>query len=217
MSQPPGRVKTSPFGGRRCFLWSRLGNTQPSGVSLPPASSSADSWAAGARPGLPASPGETESGRLSAPRTRMGPGPLPLLLPLLLSAGLGTAQRETPFQKFQRQHVDPSPRWEPDPRVYCNRMMAQRRMTVPVCKEINSFVHGALDGIVAVCGRGGTLIHGNYHYSNAPFLVTDCQLTGGSRSPNCIYRGVYGPKRICVACDGGRPVHYAHPRVCAGP
>ncbi|XP_030395659.1 ribonuclease-like isoform X1 [Gopherus evgoodei] len=150
-----------------------------------------------------------------AMKTRLGPGLL--LLIFLLPACLTAAGRETPYEKFQRQHVDTSGSWEPDPNRYCNLMMPRRNMTVSFCKDLNSFVHGALAMITAVCGSGGTWHHEDFYYSNSPFQVTDCQTTGASRWPRCIYRGDICSKRICVACKNGQPVHFAQPSVCGGP
>ncbi|XP_050774003.1 ribonuclease-like [Gopherus flavomarginatus] len=169
--------------------------------------SSADSWTD--------SLGETEAPGQPAMKTRLGPGLL--LLIFLLPACLTAAGRETPYKKFQRQHVDTSGSWEPDPNRYCNLMMPRRNMTVSFCKDLNSFVHGALAMITAVCGSGGTWHHEDFYYSNSPFQVTDCQTTGASRWPRCIYRGDICSKRICVACKNGQPVHFARPSVCGGP
>ncbi|XP_039354948.1 ribonuclease-like [Mauremys reevesii] len=168
---------------------------------------SADSWID--------SPGETEAPGQPAMKTRLSPGLL--LLIFLLPACLAAAGRETPYEKFQRQHVDTSGSWEPDPNRYCNLMMPRRNMTVSFCKDLNSFIHGALAVITAVCGSGGTWHHGDFYYSNSPFQVTDCQTTGASRWPHCIYRGDGRSRRICVACQNGQPVHYARPSVCGGP
>ncbi|XP_048676278.1 ribonuclease isoform X1 [Caretta caretta] len=148
-------------------------------------------------------------------KKRMGPGLL--LLIFLLLAYMAMARRETPYEKFQRQHVDTSRSWEPDPNRYCNLMMLRRNMTVSSCKELNSFVHGVLAGVVAICSSEGTWHHGNFYYSNSPFPVTDCQTTGASLWPRCIYRGAVSHKRICVACTNEQPVHYALPSVCSGP
>ncbi|XP_067398643.1 ribonuclease-like [Emydura macquarii macquarii] len=137
-------------------------------------------------------------------------GPALLLLLVLWPAA---AQRETPYEKFQRQHVDTAPGWEPDPSRYCNLMMPRRNMTVGFCKQLNSFVHGDLGLITNVCGAGGTPRHGDFHYSNSPFNVTDCRARGAW--PNCNYRGSQDQKRICLACTNGVPVHYAKPAVCS--
>ncbi|KAM7150790.1 ribonuclease-like [Macrochelys suwanniensis] len=157
----------------------------------------------------------TETQTEPAMKKRMGP--CLLLLIFLLPACLAAAWRETPYEKFQRQHVDTSGRWEPDPNRYCNLMMPRRSMTVSSCKDLNSFVHGALAGIAAVCGSGGRRHHGDIYYSNSPFQVTDCKTTGASHWPRCDYKGVVSSKRICVACENGQPVHYALPSVCGGP
>uniref|UniRef100_A0A8C4Y5R9 Ribonuclease A-domain domain-containing protein n=1 Tax=Gopherus evgoodei TaxID=1825980 RepID=A0A8C4Y5R9_9SAUR len=133
-------------------------------------------------------------------KTRLGPGLL--LLIFLFPACLTAAGRETPYEKFQRQHVDTSGSWEPDPNRYCNLMMPRRNMTVSFCKDLNSFVHGALAMITAVCGSGGTWHHEDFYYSNSPFQVTDCQTTGASRC------GSSSTSRIVIACVDGEPVHF---------
>ena len=63
-----------------------------------------------------------------------------LLLLTLLSAWPTVHSRETPNQKFQRQHVDP---FTPEPYndLYCNQRMKDQGMTSDKCKTPNIFIH----------------------------------------------------------------------------
>ncbi|XP_067419813.1 ribonuclease-like [Emydura macquarii macquarii] len=131
---------------------------------------------------------------------------------LLLTLWPAAAQGETQCEKFQRQHVDIAPGWEPDLSLYCRCMMLLRDMTVDFCKQLNSFIHRDLAVITAVCSAGGTPRHGDFHYSNSPSNVTDCRARGAW--PNCNYWGSEDKKQICLACDNGEPVHYGRPADC---
>ncbi|XP_067398644.1 ribonuclease-like [Emydura macquarii macquarii] len=146
---------------------------------------------------------------LIVPARKMTVGPALLLLLVLWPAA---AQEESPYEKFQRQHVDTAPGWEQDLDLYCKLMIQRRNVSVDFCKPVNSFIHKELEVITAVCGAAGTPCPGNYHYSNSNFTVTDCRAMGAW--PNCNYRGSQDQKQICLACDNGEPVHYGRPAEC---
>ncbi|KAM5235521.1 ribonuclease pancreatic-like [Ctenodactylus gundi] len=139
----------------------------------------------------------------------------PLLFLLLL--GLGWIQpslgKESPAQKFQRQHMDSgsSPR-KGSP--YCNKMMKARKMTQHSCKSFNSFIHEPLKAVQAVCSQNNIRCkdrkHNNCYKSKSQMSITDCQLEGSSKYPKCSYKTFPKKKHIIVACTGKPkvPVHY---------
>ncbi|KYO17165.1 ribonuclease pancreatic precursor [Alligator mississippiensis] len=136
-----------------------------------------------------------------------------LLLLTLLSAWPTVDSRETPNQKFQRQHVDPFTR-PPYNDVYCNQRMKAQGMTLGICKTKNTFIHAPSSSINSICTGAGTNPHGNYYYSNSNFLITDCTFVSGSPPNGCVYRARSYNQRICIACTGNLPVHYSPVRDC---
>ncbi|XP_074088067.1 ribonuclease pancreatic-like [Macrotis lagotis] len=137
-----------------------------------------------------------------------------LLLLGLLLLGLfqQSAAKESPAEKFQRQHMD-SGNLISDDNNYCNRMMKARNMTQGRCKPVNTFIHEPKELVDAVCQEPNiTCKNGqhNCHESSLPMTLTHCSQTGASKYPNCQYRASYLTKRIIVACEGKVyvPVHF---------
>ncbi|XP_067398645.1 ribonuclease-like [Emydura macquarii macquarii] len=135
---------------------------------------------------------------------------LALLLPLaLLAAGLALARGESRYEKFLRQHVDPSDPSPADPRRYCNDLMRRRDMaTDRSCKHLNTFIHSSAEQIATVCGAGGEPAGGDLRLSEDAFPLTLCRLQGGAEPPNCDYGGSDSTQRIIIACVDGEPVHF---------
>ncbi|KAK2506687.1 hypothetical protein MC885_002271 [Smutsia gigantea] len=136
---------------------------------------------------------------------------LPLLVLALLVLGC-VLGKESPFMKFQRQHMDPGSA-PSGSSSYCNQMMRRRNMTQGWCKPVNTFVHEPLEDVEAVCLQGNvTCKNGqpNCHQSRSSMRITDCRLTGGSKYPNCAYRASPKERYIIVACEGKPylPVHF---------
>ncbi|XP_060112588.1 ribonuclease-like [Heteronotia binoei] len=135
--------------------------------------------------------------------------PVLLLLLVLLGPLPASTQRETRYEKFQRQHVDfPKTSPELDGRRYCNHIMQSRKMTKDACKPSNTFVHGPPEDVDAICTHGGTHSSENYYDSNVSFDITSCRISGGSQRPPCSYRARLSSQRIRVACLNGVPVHF---------
>ncbi|KAL8176493.1 UNVERIFIED_CONTAM: hypothetical protein K2H54_035598 [Gekko kuhli] len=133
-----------------------------------------------------------------------------MLLLLLILLGPLPASPQT-YQNFQRKHMD-YPKTTPHlaPRQYCNQMMQRRRMTNPICKEFNSFIHEPANAVDAICTNGGTHVNGSLYDSHASFNLTNCQdIRGRGQRPPCNYRGWTEQRRIEVACNNqSLPVHF---------
>lgn len=134
------------------------------------------------------------------------------VLGLLLLVLVGSqARRETPAQKFQRQHMDPGSFSNNNP-TYCNVMMKRRNMTQGHCKPKNTFVHEPVSQVQAVCSQKTVLCKGNTTCweSNSQMPITECALKGNSKYPNCAYRTRSTNKYIIIACRGTPyvPVHF---------
>uniref|UniRef100_A0A8C5TM00 Ribonuclease A-domain domain-containing protein n=1 Tax=Malurus cyaneus samueli TaxID=2593467 RepID=A0A8C5TM00_9PASS len=122
----------------------------------------------------------------------------------LVLAALTGAQGQT-YQAFQQKHVD-DPRTELPPRDYCNRVMAQRGMTRPICNDTNTFVHAPGMTVARACSRVPDA-QGYYTTPNR-LNVTICRLKGQSTRPPCNYRIAQTAQHyVRVGCRGGRPVH----------
>ncbi|KAG8509744.1 Ribonuclease pancreatic [Galemys pyrenaicus] len=119
---------------------------------------------------------------------------------------LGGAQ-PSPAQRFQQQHMDPSP--GPFGPNYCNQMMQNRSI---VGKNKNTFVHESITDVEDVCSVPSILCKDqrstNCHMSGYPMSITQCQLT--SRTPRFVYRTIHSMKYIIIVCIGNplEPVHY---------
>uniref|UniRef100_A0A8C4RT62 Ribonuclease A-domain domain-containing protein n=1 Tax=Erpetoichthys calabaricus TaxID=27687 RepID=A0A8C4RT62_ERPCA len=71
-----------------------------------------------------------------------------------------------PYEKFLRQHVDNSVKngnYE-----YCAKMMKKRKMTRPVCKPLNTFIHANKNDVVAVCLENSPIQNGTRIRTNRP-------------------------------------------------
>ncbi|XP_066578152.1 uncharacterized protein LOC136767992 [Amia ocellicauda] len=112
--------------------------------------------------------------------------------------------RETPSEKFVRQHVDPDSK-PPFDDKYCNDRISKYSIwkyenNSKQCKPTNMFIHARVQQVTAVC-RGS----GNYT-SNTTFRKTVCKLQKGD--PICLYSAREINYRISLTCDNNRkPVH----------
>ncbi|XP_044518252.1 ribonuclease 4-like [Gracilinanus agilis] len=135
-------------------------------------------------------------------------GSLFLLLALLglwlVPPSSGQNQR---FQRFLRQHVEPSS--EGGDSTYCNQMMHRRRMTVPRCKPVNTFIHEDIWNINSICRTTNIRCkNGQMNCHEGIMKTTDCRATGGSTSPNCRYRAMTRTRHVVIACEDSMPVHF---------
>ncbi|XP_067397555.1 ribonuclease-like, partial [Emydura macquarii macquarii] len=111
-------------------------------------------------------------------------GPHPILLLVLLATWLALARGETPFQRFQRQHVAPPKTGDENERAYCNRMMQDRDMTSPVCKPYNTFIHdGYRKRITDLCIAVWKPQGGVKRESRIEFPLINCELKTSAQSP----------------------------------
>ncbi|XP_016050154.2 ribonuclease 4 isoform X2 [Erinaceus europaeus] len=136
-----------------------------------------------------------------------------LLLLLLTLLGLGLVQpsygQSYMYQRFLRQHVDPSVSGGND--GYCNVMMQRRKMIRPVCKQFNTFIHEDIGNINSICSTANIQCkNGSMNCHQGVVKVTDCKVSGSSRSPNCRYRALASTRRVVIACEGTPelPVHF---------
>ncbi|KAM5239471.1 ribonuclease 4 isoform 1-T4 [Hipposideros larvatus] len=136
-----------------------------------------------------------------------------LLLLLLTLLGLGLVQpsygQDRMYQRFLRQHVDPSTTNGND--GYCNVMMQRRRMTTHHCKSFNTFIHEDIWNIRSICSTTSIQCkNGKMNCHEGVMKVTDCKETGGSRAPNCRYRAMARTRPVVIACEGNPevPVHF---------
>ncbi|XP_075773438.1 ribonuclease-like [Pelodiscus sinensis] len=139
-----------------------------------------------------------------APR---GLRPLPLLTLALLAACLAQLC-EGSYRNFVTRHIDFPKTGAPNSRTYCNRMMARRGLTRPVCKPTNTFIHAPTGQVQAVCTGAGRCHGRNFCDSNAAFSLTICRIAPGSRPGRCSYRGRVLNRRIRVGCRNRLPVHF---------
>ncbi|XP_076983429.1 ribonuclease 4 [Tamandua tetradactyla] len=129
-----------------------------------------------------------------------------ILLELLVQPSWGQNRL---YQRFLRQHVDSQGKGGTV--RYCNYMMQKRRMTVPQCKHVNTFIHEDIWDIHNICNNPSTRCNNgmmNCHVGVAK--VTDCRETGGSTTQNCRYRATSSTRQIVIACDSNPavPVHF---------
>ncbi|KAG2468656.1 angiogenin-like isoform X2 [Polypterus senegalus] len=113
---------------------------------------------------------------------------------------------ETGYEKFLRQHVDNGVRngnYE-----YCAKMMKNRKMTRPVCKNVNSFIHANKNDVVAVCLENSPIQNG-IRTSKNRFRVTTCKNKKGANRLPCKYKANNAYGYIKIACDNNKkPVHF---------
>nr|AHI58776.1 pancreatic ribonuclease [Martes flavigula] len=137
---------------------------------------------------------------------------LPLVLVLLvLDCVQPSLAKESRYEKFQRQHMDPDTSTVTS--GYCNQMMKRRDMTVGRCKPVNTFIHEPLPDVQAVCSQGNVPCKNgqpNCYQSSSKMRITDCRLKKGSKYPKCDYETKQLQKSIIVACEGNPyvPVHF---------
>ncbi|XP_028571948.2 angiogenin-2-like [Podarcis muralis] len=131
-----------------------------------------------------------------------------VLLTFLVSVLALGAYCETPYEKFLRQHYD-NPKSSVG-KQYCDVMMKRRGLDKPACKEVNSFIHGTKNNIIAVCTASGGKDYGKgLRISLRPFTVTTCKHKGGSTRPPCKYSDNKSSRYIVIACNqDGKPVHF---------
>uniref|UniRef100_A0A670KCI5 Ribonuclease A-domain domain-containing protein n=1 Tax=Podarcis muralis TaxID=64176 RepID=A0A670KCI5_PODMU len=124
-----------------------------------------------------------------------GPCPLWLFLVLLSWMVLGT-EAAWDFQSFKHDIV--------------MFMMKRRGLDKPACKEVNTFIHGTKNNIIAVCTASGGKDYGKgLRISLRPFTVTTCKHKGGSTRPPCKYSDNKSSRYIVIACNqDGKPVHF---------
>ncbi|KAF1388651.1 hypothetical protein PFLUV_G00092510 [Perca fluviatilis] len=136
---------------------------------------------------------------------------------LLLSAAvLCQYRRETPAEKFNRQHIHQGMAVGE-----CTQVIAKKRIVTPPtqvnprisCKGFNTFITGNVNAVPAVCAGGGRPYGNNgMTISNARFPIVDCNLVNQNPPAvpyNCRYgNGVPSTKRIIVRCENNEPVHF---------
>uniref|UniRef100_A0A8C4RSS2 Ribonuclease A-domain domain-containing protein n=1 Tax=Erpetoichthys calabaricus TaxID=27687 RepID=A0A8C4RSS2_ERPCA len=89
-----------------------------------------------------------------------------------------------PYEKFLRQHVDNSVKngnYE-----YCAKMMKKRKMTRPVCKPLNTFIHANKNDVVAVCLENSPIQNGT-RISKNQFKVTTCKIRKELTDPHPVH------------------------------
>nr|XP_004673063.1 ribonuclease 4-like [Jaculus jaculus]XP_045012664.1 ribonuclease 4-like [Jaculus jaculus]XP_045012665.1 ribonuclease 4-like [Jaculus jaculus]XP_045012666.1 ribonuclease 4-like [Jaculus jaculus]XP_045012667.1 ribonuclease 4-like [Jaculus jaculus]XP_045012668.1 ribonuclease 4-like [Jaculus jaculus] len=135
-----------------------------------------------------------------------------ILVSLLTMLGLGLVQlsygQNAMYQRFLRQHVDPSNRGGTN--SYCDSTMRSRGMTTSTCKNVNTFIHESIQKIKNICNTPKVRCkNGRMNCHRGQARVTDCNKTGGS-PPNCRYRARGSTRRIVIACSGNPkvPVHF---------
>ncbi|XP_074145261.1 ribonuclease 4 [Sminthopsis crassicaudata] len=130
-----------------------------------------------------------------------------LLLALLGLCLVHPSSGDRRYQKFLRQHVDPDS--DGGDATYCNQMMHRRRMTIPRCKPVNTFIHESIWNINSICHTTDIKCkNGQMNCHEGIMKVTDCRLTGGSTSPNCRYRALARTRHVVIACENLAPVHF---------
>ncbi|XP_042329746.1 ribonuclease pancreatic-like [Sceloporus undulatus] len=129
---------------------------------------------------------------------------LAILLGLLL---LGTCKGQN-WSSFQTKHIDFPKSSASNPNAYCDLMMKRRNLNPTRCKPRNTFVHASQSEIQNVCSSKGTHYKDNLYDSEEDFPLTDCKNVGGTSPDNCKYIGTPGTKRIRVACENNKPVHF---------
>ncbi|XP_061445444.1 ribonuclease pancreatic-like [Rhineura floridana] len=129
-----------------------------------------------------------------------------LRLAILLGVVLVQSSEGASYQDFANSHIDYPKTRAPNPNVYCNVMMARRRLNARTCKPTNTFINSSPSSIQQICRTGGTRFQGNLFDSRRRFSVVVCRNTG--RFPRCSYVGRRQIKRLRVACTNNRPVHF---------
>ncbi|XP_055989906.1 ribonuclease pancreatic-like [Sorex fumeus] len=138
----------------------------------------------------------------------------PLLVVVLLGPGWvhSSLSQESQADRFYRQHIDPDNPFG-NKTSYCDVMMWRRNINWYSCKKLNTFVHTSRATARAVCRekltacRNGTV---NCHKSRSSMRITQCNLKGGSKYPNCAYWSTQRTAHILVVCDGNssKPIHF---------
>ncbi|XP_036300744.1 ribonuclease 4-like isoform X1 [Pipistrellus kuhlii] len=147
-----------------------------------------------------------------------------LLLLLLTLLGLRLVKLfygETPYEKFQRQHVDSEESGDTD--LYCNTMMEKRGMTSGHCKDFNTFIHENIRTINNICKNPHIRCkRGTMNCHEGVVKVTDCKHTHFKapyssdrvimeryQPPTCNYQAWASTRRVVIACEDNPlvPVH----------
>ncbi|KAJ6651741.1 hypothetical protein lerEdw1_020661 [Lerista edwardsae] len=130
-------------------------------------------------------------------------------LAVLLGVFLVQSSDGATYQEFVNRHLDPAGPGSTNLNAYCNRLMAQRGMTAPTCKRVNTFINGRAVDVERVCGRGGGRWRGNLWDSNRPFRLVVCRNTGApTHGGGCQYTGRAQRRRIRLGCTNNQPVHF---------
>ncbi|XP_043934939.1 uncharacterized protein LOC122807980 [Protopterus annectens] len=119
-------------------------------------------------------------------------------------------QNETAYQKFLRQHLDPSVRNGDD--TYCNKEIAQRDIRnnkdgkLP-CKEKNTFIHATEKEVKLVCEQKP--FKDELRESHLKFHITVCERKTKSEKWPCKYLATDREAHIIIACNKkGEPIHF---------
>uniref|UniRef100_I3KXZ0 Ribonuclease A-domain domain-containing protein n=1 Tax=Oreochromis niloticus TaxID=8128 RepID=I3KXZ0_ORENI len=137
-----------------------------------------------------------------------------LLLVLLFATGLSKLanhqlkwpQKETPYEKFIRQHVDAKMNVEKCDEEIRNKKIYKKK---GICKKTNTFILSNDEQVKAICNGRGSPYNTSLTMSNETFSIVICQLKNGDRKSNCEYNGtLHCNRRVVVTCKNELPVHY---------
>ncbi|KAL3999492.1 phosphomannomutase [Sarotherodon galilaeus] len=137
-----------------------------------------------------------------------------LLLVLLFSIGLSKLanhqlkwpQKETPYEKFIRQHVDANMSVEK-----CDEEIRNKKIYIKkdICKKTNTFILSNDKQVKAICNGKASPYKTAFTKSKEKFSIVICQLKNGARKPPCQYNGTLNHnRRVVVTCKNKLPVHY---------
>ncbi|XP_012372991.1 ribonuclease K3-like [Octodon degus] len=125
----------------------------------------------------------------------------PLLLLLGLLGLVRSCSAQTPFKKFEVQHVQPNS-------LPCDQAMISVNKAAQKCTPTHTFLHKAPQDVIAICRLPTTPCRSGQnkcHLSACPVRMTECQLIGKDQFPNCRYTDTHRVQNFIVACDPRQP------------